>query len=71
METPPLGLAEAFIAVGARTVVQKMWYDEETALVDTVRLKGVPPRRFPQRIWMNHVMHAASSARLVEMMISS
>ncbi|CAM9498108.1 unnamed protein product, partial [Ectocarpus fasciculatus] len=38
METPPLGLAEAFIAVGARTVVQKMWYDEETALVDTVAL---------------------------------
>ncbi|CBJ25838.1 tetratricopeptide repeat domain protein [Ectocarpus siliculosus] len=38
METPPLGLAEAFIAVGARTVVQKMWYDEETALVDTVTL---------------------------------
>ncbi|CAM9264513.1 unnamed protein product, partial [Ectocarpus sp. 12 AP-2014] len=38
METQPLGLAEAFIAVGARTVVQKMWYDEETALVDTMTL---------------------------------
>lgn len=37
VETPPLGLAEAFITVGARTVVQKIWYDEETSLVDTVR----------------------------------
>ena len=36
METPPLGLAEAFIAAGARTVVQKLWCDEESALVDTV-----------------------------------
>lgn len=34
--TPPLGLAEAFIAAGARTVLQKMWYDEESALADTV-----------------------------------
>lgn len=25
------------MAAGARTVVQKMWYDEESALVDTVR----------------------------------
>ncbi|CAM9303645.1 unnamed protein product, partial [Hapterophycus canaliculatus] len=38
MTTPPLGLMEAFISAGARTVVQKMWYDEETALVDTVTL---------------------------------
>ena len=37
-KTPPLGLAESFIAAGARTVVQKMWYDEESALVDTVRV---------------------------------
>lgn len=36
METPPLGLADAFIAAGARTVVQKLWYDEETVLADTV-----------------------------------
>lgn len=36
METPALGLAEAFIAAGARTVVQKLWCDEESALVDTV-----------------------------------
>lgn len=35
-KTPPLALAEAFIAAGARTVMQKMWYDEESALVDTV-----------------------------------
>lgn len=49
METPPLGLAEAFIAVGARTVVQKMWYDEEIALVDTVRLGGFPSRRFSSK----------------------
>ncbi|CAM9536199.1 unnamed protein product, partial [Scytosiphon promiscuus] len=36
--TPSLGLTEAFMAAGARTVVQKLWYDEETALVDTVTL---------------------------------
>ncbi|CAM9978651.1 unnamed protein product, partial [Sphacelaria rigidula] len=35
-KTPPLALAEAFIAAGARTVMQKMWYDEESALVDTI-----------------------------------
>lgn len=34
--TQPLGLAEAFVAAGARTVLQKMWYDEESSLVDTV-----------------------------------
>lgn len=37
-KTPPLALAEAFIAAGARTVMQKMWYDEESALVDTVSI---------------------------------
>lgn len=37
-ETPPLGLAEAFLAAGAQTVVQKLWCDEESALVDTVSL---------------------------------
>lgn len=34
--TSPLGLAETFIAAGARTVLQKIWYDEESALADTV-----------------------------------
>lgn len=37
----PLGLAEAFIAAGARTVLQKLWCDEETALSDTVSMFAV------------------------------
>lgn len=34
--TPPLGLADAFIAAGAQTVLQKLWYDEDSSLADVV-----------------------------------
>lgn len=37
-ETCSLGLAEAFISAGARTVLQKLWYDDESSLADTVSL---------------------------------
>lgn len=35
--TPPLSLEEAFVAAGAQSVLQKLWYDDGSALADTVR----------------------------------
>lgn len=65
--TPPLGLADTFIATGARTVLQKLWYDDESALADTASV----PLDIMAKLFSIRSVYTVRAARLFIQRFSS